>query len=114
MKKTISLKSNQDFILSYKNGKFFAGRYLVLYALPNKFEIHRLGITVSKKVGKSVKRNNLKRLIRENFRFVECSLKEWHDFVFVVRRNEQLPGFYEIGKEMKYLLRKLRLIDAEI
>ena len=110
MKKTMSLKNNRDFGISYKNGAFSAGRYLVLYVLPNKFGIHRLGVTASKKVGNSVKRNRQKRLVKENFRFVECFLKEWHDFVFVVRKNEELPNFYEIAKEMKYLLEKIRYV----
>ena len=64
MKKTVSIKSNREFVRVYKKGKFFAGKYIVLYVLQNGLKINRIGITASKKIGKSVKRNRIKRLIR--------------------------------------------------
>lgn len=113
MKNTISLNRNKDFIAAYKGGRFYCGKYLVLYVLPNSLETQRIGITVSKKVGKSVIRNKLKRLVKENYLEVEGTIKEWNDMVFVLRRNAILPDYYEIKKEMKYLLRKLHLLELE-
>ncbi|HHV97876.1 MAG TPA: ribonuclease P protein component [Clostridiaceae bacterium] len=110
MKKTISLKSNREFTRVYKRGKFQAGRYIVLYVLQNNLNINRLGITTSKKIGKSVKRNRIKRLIRENYRLSEDRVKVGYDLVFVARNTDDMPDYYKIKKEVNYLLRKFNLI----
>ena len=68
MKDYTSLKKNIDFQNVYKEGKSKANKYLVMYVLPNDLGINRLGISVSKKVGNSVVRHHLTRLIRESYR----------------------------------------------
>ncbi|NSW92033.1 MAG: ribonuclease P protein component [Firmicutes bacterium] len=113
MKKTIPLKNNREFLKVYKKGRFFAGKYMVLYALPNGLDINRLGVTASKKAGKSVRRNKIKRLIRENYRMQEEMVKRGYDLVFVVRNSGNLPDFYEIKREMDFLFRRLKLVDEE-
>ncbi|MCX8029928.1 MAG: ribonuclease P protein component, partial [Brevinematales bacterium] len=70
-------------------------------------------ITTSKKVGKSVKRNRIRRLIRENYRLFEDFIRPGYDLVFVSRVTEELPGFTEIRKEMKFLFKKLNVFDQE-
>ena len=65
MKFSESLKKNQDFQNVYKNGISYANRYLVMYVLENQTDRNRIGISVSKKVGNSVIRHHLTRLIRE-------------------------------------------------
>ena len=64
MKYTESLKKNRDFQQVYKKGTSFANRYLVMYVMDNGLEINRVGISVSKKVGNSVVRHRVKRLIK--------------------------------------------------
>ena len=66
MKYSESLKKNKDFQLVYKKGTSFANRYLVMYVLENQLNKNRVGISVSKKVGNSVVRHHLARLIRES------------------------------------------------
>ena len=68
MKFSESLKKNIDFQNVYRNGKSYANRFLVVYILENHTEKNRLGISVSKKVGNSVIRHHLTRLIRESYR----------------------------------------------
>ena len=68
MKFSESLKRNSDFQRVYREGKSYANRYLVLYVLQNQTERNRLGISVSKKVGNSVVRHRMARLIRESYR----------------------------------------------
>ena len=113
MKKTISINRNKDFLALYKQGRFYCAKYLVLYTLPNNLKTQRLGITVSKKVGKSVTRNRLKRLVKENYFELEDSIKEWNDLVFVLRKNQLVPSYYDIKKEMKYLTKKLDILQLE-
>ena len=63
-----SLKKNYDFQQVYRKGKSYANKYLVMYVLENNMDKNRLGISVSKKVGNSVVRHRITRLIRESYR----------------------------------------------
>lgn len=113
MDKTVSINKNKEFHKLYKSGNFFVGKFIVLYVKKNKFDFKRLGITASRKVGKSVKRNRIRRLIKENYRLLEFNILDGYDLVFVARNTEELPGFTEIKKEMKFLLRKLNVLNKE-
>lgn len=85
MKNTQSLKLNKDFRRLYSRGKSCVGAYIVLYARKNKLGGNRLGLTVSKSVGKAVKRNRMKRLMREGYRLMEDRLETGFDFILVAR-----------------------------
>ena len=85
MKDYTSLKKNIDFQKVYKEGKSKANKYLVMYVLPNDLGINRLGISVSKKVGNSVVRHHLTRLIRESYRLNSNMFNSSLDIVVVVR-----------------------------
>ncbi|MCX7843334.1 MAG: ribonuclease P protein component [Clostridia bacterium] len=113
MNATVPLKKNHEFQRAYKKGKFFVGKFIVLYILANNSDVNRLGITVSRKYGKAVRRNRIKRLIRESYRLFEGLLKRGYDVVFVARSTEMAPGFLEIRKEMKFLFKKLDVFDQE-
>ena len=87
MKFSESLKRNSDFQRVYREGKSYANRYLVLYVLQNQTERNRLGISVSKKVGNSVVRHRMARLIRESYRLQEDMFNSGLDMVVVTRKN---------------------------
>src|SRR5687767_15621639 len=63
---------------------------LTLYALPNNLGYPRLGMSVSRKVGTAVRRNRIRRLIRESFRLLQQDLPRGYDGVVVVRPHEPL------------------------
>jgi ribonuclease P protein component len=63
-----SLRKKGDFELVFKSGVVSRSRNLILHARPNEFGFHRLGLSVSKKIGKAVTRNRIKRLLREAVR----------------------------------------------
>ena len=84
MKFSTSLKLNHVFRRLYRtNG--FAGPYLVLYARKNRTEQNRVGITVSKKLGKAHIRNRVRRRVREVYRLNEAQFAPGWDIVVVVR-----------------------------
>ena len=79
------LKKRSEFQRIYQKGSKRWNRYFVIYVLHTHFDDLRLGITVSKKVGKSVQRNRVKRLIRESFRHLRPQIQTAHDIVVVGR-----------------------------
>lgn len=71
MKFSESLKKNEDFKKVYKKKRSLANKYFVMYVSENGLSINRLGISVSKKVGNSVVRHRIARLVRESYRLNE-------------------------------------------
>ena len=110
-----TIKKNSDFIRVYKNGKYFAGNILSLHALKCDPGDGAIGVTVGKKAGKSVRRNRLKRLIKENYRQMEANADRGFLFVFAVRarRETELPDYYEIRREMRHLLSRAGALQQQ-
>lgn len=108
-----TLKKNYEFSRIYKKGKFYVAKYLILYSLKNNLGCKRFGITASRKYGKSVKRNRIRRLIKESCRYYDRFVMNGYDFVFVARNNDTIPNYNDIRKEIKYLFKKLDVFDKE-
>ena len=87
MKFTNSLRSNRDFQNVFKSGRSYANKYLVMYVSKNQLDGNRLGISVSKKVGNSVVRHRVKRLIKESYRLQENIFNSGLDIVVIARNN---------------------------
>ena len=85
MKFSESLKKNEDFKKVYKNKRSLANKYFVMYVSENGLSINRLGISVSKKVGNSVVRHRIARLVRESYRLNEERFNSGLDLVVVAR-----------------------------
>lgn len=100
MKSFSSLKKNTDFKAVYRKHRSKADKYFVVYILENKLEINRLGISVSKKVGNSVVRHRLARLIREAYRLHEDKFNSGLDIVVVARESAN-PQKGSDKKELK-------------
>ena len=106
-----SLKKNDDFRKVYKAGRSKADRFFVLYAMRNHTETNRLGISVSKKVGNSVIRHHLTRLIREAYRLNEEMFHSGWDIVVVVRQSGADADFFRIRDSLLYLANLQKLIN---
>ncbi len=98
-----SLKKNKDFQKVYKKGKSYANKYLVMYVLKNDLEENRIGISVSKKVGNSVIRHHLTRLIRESYRLHEDVFDSGLDIVIIARNSAREIGFHEVESALLHL-----------
>ena len=103
MKRFNSLKKNQDFQTVYRGGKSYANKYLVMYIRENHSDVNRLGISVSKKVGNSVVRHHLTRLIRESYRLHEEMFNSGLDIVIVVRNRAKDCSYHEMEESLLYL-----------
>ncbi|MDO5424276.1 MAG: ribonuclease P protein component [Eubacteriales bacterium] len=105
MKFSESLKKNRDFQTVYKNGTSKANRYLVMYVKKNGTDRNRIGISVSKKVGNSVVRHTLTRLIRESYRLNEGTFLPGYDFVVIARGTAKGKRYAEIESALLHLAR---------
>lgn len=103
---TESLKKNYQFRFVYNRGKSIANRFLVMYVLRNGTEINRLGVSVSKKVGISVVRSRVTRLIKESYRLSEKNVKRGYDIVIIARNSCNGASFDDVNRSFKHLLRK--------
>ena len=98
-----SLKKNRDFQYVYRNGRSYANKYLVMYVLENRYGKNRLGISVSKKVGNSVVRHHVTRLVRESYRLHENIFNSGLDIVVVARNSARDASFAEIESALLHL-----------
>ena len=103
MKFSESLKKNRDFQIVYKRGKSYANKYLVMYKKPNDLKKNRIGISVSKKVGNSVVRHRLTRLIRESYRLQESKMQCGYDIVVIVRASANGKSYRELDSALVHL-----------
>ena len=78
---------NKDFQIVYKKGNSNANKYLIMYVLENNEKENRLGISVSKKVGNSIVRHRITRLIKESYRLNSNKFKLGYDIVIIARLN---------------------------
>ena len=106
MNNSESLKKNHDFQKVYKNGTSKGNRYLVMYVLNNQYMKNRLGISVSKKVGNSVVRHRVTRLIRESYRLHEEEFDNSLDIVVVARPAAKDKSYHEIESALLHLAGK--------
>ena len=113
MKYSESLRKNWDFQLVYKKGTSYANRYLVMYVWKNQLNINRIGISVSKKVGNSVVRHHLTRLIRESYRLNEEKFSCGYDLVVIVRMNGKNQGFHSIESALLHLGKLHKILRSE-
>lgn len=95
-----SLKKNRDFQNVYRHGRSYANHYLVMYVLENGSGKNRIGISVSKKVGNSVIRHHVKRLIKESYRLKEESFRSGLDIVIIARVSAKEITYRQTEKSL--------------
>ena len=114
------LRKNAQFRTVYRRGKSLSNDKLVLYVFKNRRNrdekgnlYNKVGFSISKKVGKSVVRSRVKRIMRESFRLNYEKIEEGYDFVFIARMSINDKSFFEVEKSMMNLFKKAGLIKDE-
>ncbi|MBD5500986.1 MAG: ribonuclease P protein component [Lachnospiraceae bacterium] len=105
-----SLKKNYEFQNVYKNGKSYANKYLVMYIVENNTDRNRIGISVSKKVGNSVVRHRITRLIRESYRLHENIFNSGLDIVVLARNSASSISYEKIESALLHLAKLHHII----
>ena len=98
MKRFPSLKNNREFQYVYKNGSSFGNRLLVMYVVKSGDERNRIGISVSKKVGNSVVRHHITRMLREIFRLNNDKIETGLNIIIVAERlrKNQITDIWKV------------------
>lgn len=112
MKFSESLKKNRDFQIVYRKGNSSANKYLVMYVLENNLNKNRVGISVSKKVGNSIVRHRLARLIRESYRLNEDKFLCGYDIVVIARATAKEKSYWDIESALMHLGSLHKLISS--
>ena len=108
-----SLKKYGDFQRVYKKGRSYANKYLIMYVLKQDVQENRIGISVSKKVGNSVVRHRITRLIRESYRLNEQKFVGGLDIVVIARPGAKERSLFEIEIALLHLGRLQSILKEE-
>ena len=109
--KFTTITSNRDFQKIYRKGRSMVSPSLVTYAIKTKNNNLRIGITTSKKVGKAVRRNRSRRVIRAAFCNIGADLSVPYDVIFVARTRTAYTKSQEVERYMREHLTKLGVIS---
>lgn len=111
MKKNYRIKKNDEFQKVFKSGTSFANRQLVIYFLTKEEQPHfRIGLSVSKRIGIAVLRNQIKRYLRQAFHELDGQIKNNYDFVIIARQPTKDMDFKQLKKSLVHVLSKSNLM----
>ena len=116
MKKTKMLKKNYEFKNVLSKGKYFSGNYIESFIKKNKnTQRNFLGIAISVKIGKAVRRNKIKRLIKENYKNYEGNIKTGNSIVFLWKKKVDTKNatFKNIKQDFNIIFNKAKLFIEE-
>ncbi len=102
------LTKSRQYALVYKEGRSWVSNSMVLKALPNGLSLSRYGFSVSKRVGKAVTRNRVKRLLREILWLTP--LEPGWDIIFIARPVTATTKYAELKKSVESLLSRAQLL----
>ena len=111
MKKKYRIKKNTEFQQVLQKGVSEANRQFVIYKLKNDdYPYFRIGISVSKKLGKAVLRNRIKRYIREAIREMKEEIDPAYDLIIIARRQVVDMNYHEAKKSLRHALKVAQVL----
>lgn len=109
MNKKYRLRNNKDFQFTYRRGTSISNHLLVLIYRKTGKNNNRVGFSVSRKYGKAVHRNKIKRRLKEIYREQMDRLIEGYDMIFIVRKNARDADYWKLREWMQNLLNRAGL-----
>ncbi len=94
------IRKRRDYLNIYRQGTRASTPNFTIITLESPTGVKRLGITVTKKVGKAVKRNRIKRLLREYFRLNKSKLPPSRDIVIMARKGIPWMSYRDVAREL--------------
>lgn len=112
MKKTYRIKKESEFQTAFKKGKSFANRQLVLYVYPKPEQVHfRVGLSVGKKNGNAVKRNQIKRHLRQGVYELADMIRPDVDILLIARQDIRDKSFQQIKQSLVHVMKLANILD---
>ena len=107
-----TLKKNFEFKNVLTKGKYFSGKHIIVYLKKNTFNKNRVGIAIGSKIAKAVKRNRIKRLIRENYKNNRKRIEEGYDIVFLWKKQTDIENatFYNIKEDIEKIFERSKML----
>ncbi len=109
-----SIKLNIDFRRIYARGRSAVSPCVVVYCRKNRLGCNRLGLTVSKKIGKAVVRNRIRRRLREIFRLNNGKLCQGYDLILVARTRALSADYHRLETDVISCWERLQLIKKDV
>lgn len=113
MRKMKTLKKNYEFQNVLNKGKFYIGKQITIYIMPSREDENYIGVAISSKAYHAVKRNEIKRKVRESYRLLAKKLKKGYRIVFLWNKKvpiEQLD-FHIISQDMREIFLKAGMLE---
>jgi len=111
MKNTKMLKKNYEFRNVLSKGRYYSGKYIEAFIKKNNKKKNLLGIAIGVKIAKAVKRNKIKRLIRESYKENETKINYGNDIIFLWKKkaDTQNANFKNINSDIIKIFDKANL-----
>jgi len=114
VKRLYRVRKNERFQEIRRRGRSYSNRLLVLCVLPNELPYSRHGFSVSRRIGKAVRRNKIRRRLRESLRLRTKEILPGWDLVWIARTPTQSAEYSEIDAACARLLRRASLLSEKI
>ncbi len=114
VKRRYRVRTNKQFQEIRRQGRSYANHLLVLCALPNNLPYSRFGFAVNSRIGNAVRRNRIKRRLREIVRLQQESIQPGWDIVLIARQPIRSADYHEMETACARLLRRAQLFQSQI